>query len=249
MFEKVLTQFGLSQNESIIYETLLTEGESSVATICKKSKIHRRNVYDALQRLIEKGYVIESFTKRENLYRGVNPQKFHEHLKEKEEILNRALPHMLSLHDAKPLKNEVYVYKGAEGWKTYLRDIVNVGEDFYCIGGKGGWLDARTIDYFPQFIKGLKEQKVKMWHIFDAEVQTEFPEILKHVGEDYRFFPKEFSSHSSADIFGDRVAITSNLNTGEFSDDNFTLTVIVNQQVADAFRTWFKFIYEACPKN
>lgn len=248
MFESILQQFGLSKNESTIYECLLVEGESAVATICKKANIHRRNVYDALQRLIEKGYVLESFTKRENIYGAVPPEKFKEHLKEKEEILDRALPHMKSLYDQKPFSNEVYVFKGAEGWKNYLQDIVRVGEDFYCIGGKGGWLDKRTIDYFPNFIKGLQSQNIKMRHIFDVEVKTDCPEILEHVGKDYRFFPSQCSSHTSADIYGDRVAITSNLNAGHFTENDFTLTVIRNQQVADGFRTWFEFMYEICSK-
>lgn len=245
MFQQVFQQFGLSKNEAIIYEILLRDGESNVAEICKRSQIHRRNVYDSLRRLIDKGYVIESFTKRESLYRAMNPEKFREEIKEREAVLDRALPHMQSLYESKPTPNEVYLYQGTEGWKNYMRDILREGADFYCLGGKGGWMDDRTKDFFPKFIKGIRDNDIQMWHIFDHEVQEQGHGILQYVGENYKFFPPEFSTHSSWDIFGDRVAITSSLKTGEFEEDNFTIAVFVNPQVAEAFRTWFKFMWQS----
>ena len=51
MYEEILREVGLSLNESKIYETLLQLGEASVQTISLKSKVHRRNVYDSLNKL------------------------------------------------------------------------------------------------------------------------------------------------------------------------------------------------------
>jgi hypothetical protein len=48
------------------------------------------------------------------------------------------------------------------------------------------------------------------------------------------------------DVFGDHVNILSNGKIGGF-DEDFSFTVIVNPQIAEAFRTWFKFMWEACP--
>ncbi len=244
MFEPVLEQFGLAKNEALIYEVLLREGESSVAVISRKSSIHRRNVYDSLQRLMEKGLVFEAFSRNENLYRGVSPQKFEDMWGEKKQVLDRSMPHMMSLFESVPQQTELYEYRGMEGWKNYMRDILSTGKDFYCIGGKGGWLDPRVKDYLPIFLKGVEENQIKMHHLFDAEVEKECPEILKYVGDNYKFLPSQFSTQSSIDICGDRVLISSQLETGQFSADDFTLTVIINPQVADAFRTWFRFMWE-----
>ena len=245
MFEPILEQFGLAKNEAIIYEVLLKQGESSVATISRKSNVHRRNVYDSLQRLMEKGLVFEGISKHENLYRGVSPQKLQDLLEEKKIILDRSMPHMLSMFESNSQETQLYVYRGSEGWKNYFRDIVSVKEDFYCIGGKGAWLDARTESYFPIFLKGLEEANIQMHHLFDADIAEKIPEILKYVGPQYKFFPAEYSTQASVDIFGDRVAITSKVKSGGFTEDDFTLTVIINPQIADAFRTWFKFMWES----
>ena len=131
MYERIFEQFGLAKNEAIIYEICLREGELPVAEISRQSKIHRRNVYDALRRLIEKGVMFEIINQRENYYQAVDPNKFLEFVREKEERMQRVMPQLQKLYHDTPHKNEVYIYRGIEGWKNYMRDIIRVGEDFY----------------------------------------------------------------------------------------------------------------------
>lgn len=247
MYEAVFTQFDLAKNEAKIYEILLKFGERSVSFIANQSKVHRRNVYDSLDRLIEKGLVFEIIGGRENLYQAVHPEKFRELIAEKSNALERIMPKLESLYATNPAEEQVYIYRGPEGWKNYMQDIIRLGEDFYCIGAKGGWLDERVKNFFPQFAKEMERKKIECFHIFDQEVQTQCPEILDYIGENFRFFPCQYSTNVSVDIFGDRVNILSNLNPGGF-DEDFSFTVIVNPQIADAFRLWFKFMYDHAPK-
>ncbi|MCK5283905.1 MAG: hypothetical protein KAK00_10995, partial [Nanoarchaeota archaeon] len=94
MYEELLREIGLSPNESRVYEALLQIVESSVQAISLKSKVHRRNVYDSLSKLIEKGLVSEVFVKGEKNFKAINPTRLLELLKEKQERLNKALPDM-----------------------------------------------------------------------------------------------------------------------------------------------------------
>ena len=57
MIGSMLSELGLTQNEIKIYLALLDIGESLAGTIAENSGIHRRNVYDSLERLIKKGFV------------------------------------------------------------------------------------------------------------------------------------------------------------------------------------------------
>lgn len=57
----ILEGLGLSPNEAKIYETLVLRGESSVSDIAVAAKIHRRNAYDAIERLIDKGLCFQFF--------------------------------------------------------------------------------------------------------------------------------------------------------------------------------------------
>ena len=246
MYSEIFQQLGLAMNEAKIYETLLKEGESSVGNISVKSKVHRRNVYDSLHRLIEKGLVFEILQSNENRFKAVDPRKLMELIQEKEESLSRIMPDLEKLYKGTPHKEEVYVYRGHEGWKNYMRDMIRIGEDAYFIGAKGAWLDYRVRGFFPQFIKETKKKKMKFYHLFDNEVKAKFSHILPFVGKNYKFLPQEYSTPGAIDIFGDHVNILSGLQIGGFVEE-FAFTVIVNQQVADAFRIWFKFMWDFCP--
>ena len=85
MYEKILREIGLSQNEARVYEALLQLGGASVQEIAIKSKVHRRNVYDSLSKLMEKGLASEAFVKGEKNFNAVNPKRLLGLLKEKEE--------------------------------------------------------------------------------------------------------------------------------------------------------------------
>jgi len=242
MHEDVFTALGLSKNEAAIYETLVIHGESSVERISRKSKVYRRNVYDTLNRLMEKGLVFEILEGRQNRYQAVEPDKLMEIVQEKEQMLAEIMPVLKKQYSSIPHKQEVFVYRGPEGWKNYMRDILRTGKDFYSLGAKGAWLDPRVETFFKQFIKEAKKKNIKMHHLFDHEVKDKSPDILKHIGSEYKFLPKDCSAPATVDFFGDRVYIESDIKPGGFAED-FSITVIVNQQIADAFRSWFQLIW------
>jgi predicted DNA-binding transcriptional regulator len=246
MYEQLFETLSFSKNEAKIYETLLRHGELAVGSIAQRSRIHRRNVYDALNRLVERGLVYEVLEHRESWYQAVDPKKLLELLEEKQSALTRVLPELSKLYENVPHAQRVCIYRGVEGWKNYMRDILRVGQDFYCIGAKGAWMDQRVMNFFPRFIAEAGRRRINYFHLFDHEVRAMGHEIVKHVGKNYKFLPPGYSTPAAVDVFGPHVNILSNIHVGGM-DDEFWFTVIINQQVADAFRTWFRFMYDFCP--
>src|SRR3989344_2989798 len=92
MREEIFESIGLIPNEAKIYEALVEKGESSISDIAVAAKIHRRNAYDAIQRLINKGLCFQIFSTTENRYNAVDPDKLTEILAEKQEQLLSAIP-------------------------------------------------------------------------------------------------------------------------------------------------------------
>ena len=97
MHVEILSELGLTKNESKIYSTLLKKGESSIGSIATDAEINRRNVYDSIARLIEKGLIFEIRHQKENLYQAVDPRKLMERLKEKEVALEKVMPDFLKM--------------------------------------------------------------------------------------------------------------------------------------------------------
>ncbi|USN87390.1 MAG: TrmB family transcriptional regulator [Candidatus Nomurabacteria bacterium] len=248
-YQEILQTLGLAKNEAKIYETLIRRGNSSVSTISEKSGVHRRNVYDSLNRLMEKGLVIEVVDSKENIYQAVEPRKLQEILAEKTKQLEAALPSLDKLYFSTPSEYRVQTYRGKEGWKQYMRDILLVEKPFYSIAAQGAWLDERVTNFIPGFLTGLKKKKIKMYHLFDYEVKAASHPIIQHVGKHYKFLPKKYATTSGIDIFGDRVNIMHHQYLGQVGEvDEIMFTVIQNQNLADSFRTWFQYMWDFCPE-
>lgn len=247
MYIEIFQKLGLSKNEARIYESLLRHDELSVGEIAVKSQVNRRNVYDSMLRLLEKGLVFEILEGREARYQAVDPEKLRTLIQEKETMLLGVLPELNQLYAIKPHKEAVYVYRGIEGWRNYMRDILRLGEDFYCIGAKGAWWEPKLKHFMPQFQAEAKRKGIGYYHLFDHEVKQQNHEVLKHVGEHYKFLPEGYSTIGAIDCFGDRVNISSKLHIGGVAED-MTITVIVNPTIADSVRTWFQFMWDFCPE-
>ena len=245
MYEEILRDIGLSPNEARVYEALLKLGEASVQEISDKSKVHRRNVYDALKKLIEKGLSSEIFIKGEKHFKAINPSQLLELLKEKERKINKILPEMKEKFGRIEEKEEAYFYRGIEGFKNYLKDILNTKETVYFIGAKAFWLDDRLKHFLPHFERERKRLKIKFMHLFDYEVKEKKSEILKFVGKPYRFLPKKYSSLTAIDIFGPYVITFVGVKPGELAEDPL-MFVLKSRRLADGYRKFFQFMWDHC---
>jgi sugar-specific transcriptional regulator TrmB len=246
MIINVLQDLGLAKNEARIYETLLREGESGVATISSKAAINRRNVYDSLNRLIEKGLIFEIRAIAENRYQAVEPKKLTEILDEKLEDLYTVMPEMEKLYNKTPHQDEVFIYRGIEGWKNYLRDMLRIGKDNYTIGGTGAWLHPKMSSFMGRFLKEAEKQQITFHILFNHEVQEQSTTLTYLKNSEYKFLPKGYSTNTAIDIFGDHVVTLSGLTLGGF-DENMTSTIIVNPNIAESYRTWFKLMWDNLP--
>ncbi len=248
MYEELLRELGLSPNEAKVYEALLETGEASVQTISLKSKVHRRNVYDSLAKLSEKGLANEVFVKGEKRFKAMNPQRLLELLTEREEKVNKVLPEMKSRYELVEEQEEAYFYRGIEGFKNYLQSILESKETVYFIGAKAFWLDPRLQHYLRRFDKERRKHGIKFKHIVDYEVKEQKPEILKLVGKTYRFLPKKYSSPTAVDVFGDYVVTFVGVEPGALSKDpiQFVLKII---RLADGYRKYFQFIWDNCAED
>lgn len=246
MYNNVLESLGLTKNEAKIYLTLLKEGESAVGTISSKSRVHRRNVYDVLDRLIQRGLVFEIIRTKENIYKAVPPSKLKEILGLKQKSLEKIIPDLENLYKITSESEEVYIYRGIEGLKIYMQNILDIKQDVYTIGGVGIWDSDKIEDYFRQFKKEAKKLGIKFNTIYDFEVKKENRKILQSIDANYKILPEIYSTNAAIDIFGNHVVILTKLKSGEI-DEDYSFTVIINQRIADAFRTWFKLMWDLFP--
>ncbi|MDO8554394.1 MAG: helix-turn-helix domain-containing protein [Candidatus Micrarchaeota archaeon] len=244
--EDILREVGLSTNESKVYESLLGLEHAHIDLIAVRSKVHRRNIYDSIAKLVEKGLVTEVIIEGKKHYRAINPSRLMDIVAEKEKRLGKILPDLQSKFVTAVAKEQAYVYKGIRGFRNYMQDILDVGKDGYFIGAKGGWFDERLANYRIKFMQESKKKRLKHYHLFDYEMKEKMPYVLKQSEFFYKLLPKEYSTTSAIDVFGDYVVTFTGLNIGKL-DDDITQFVIVSKGLADAYRTWFRMIWDILP--
>ena len=243
MYESILSELGPSLNESKVYETLLSLGSSSIEHIALKSKVHRRNTYDVLGKLLEKGLISETFIHNRKEYRALPPSRLLDLVSEKEKQIQTIMPDLEKRFSSYEEEETAYMYKGINGFKQYLNDILEVGETVYFIGAKAFWLDPRLRNFLVKFDQERRRKGIKFMHIFDYEVKDQKPEILKLVGKPYKFFPKNYSSQTAVDIFGDRVVTFVGVETGQLDQEPVQF-VMKSKRLADGYKKFFQFMWD-----
>lgn len=245
MYQETLQELGLSPNEARIYEALVETGESSISQIAIAASVHRRNAYDAINRLIEKGLCFEIIGSRENHYNAVDPGKLLQLVEEKRDKVLVALPTLQKKFKARVATEEAYIYRGLEGQKIIWRDVLRIGQDSFFIGAKAGWFDPRIEASRIAFFKEAIRKKIKFVQLFDHEVQTQIPRFPKHFPGNlqYRFLPKEYSTNSGIHIFGNYVVTYTGLTVGKI-DEKVVFFVIRSKNLAESYRTWFWYMWK-----
>ncbi|MBI2079252.1 hypothetical protein HYT84_00685 [Candidatus Micrarchaeota archaeon] len=80
-------------------------------------------------------------------------------------------------------------------------------------------------------------------HIFDYEVKEQKPEILNLVGGPYKFLPKNYSSPTSVDIFGDRVVSFIGTRPGQLAEEPVQF-VMKSRALAEGYKKFFQFMWD-----
>lgn len=245
MFQNELQEIGMTKNEASIYEAILSIWEASVSEIAKKSNIHRRSIYDTLERLIEKWIIFPVFWLKENLYVAVEPQKLLEVIYEKEQALKKILPFLENIKNKKETKEAAFIYKWIEWYKNYMRDMTRIAEDTYFLWAKWNWMTPWvSFSLEENFKKALDSKWKKVQIIFDPRVKAR-KDILDTASWEYKFLPEWYETPWIVDVFWDHVVTFNSVWVWNFWE-TWSIFVLVNKELADSYRTWFRFIWDSC---
>ena len=146
MYKEILTQLGLTQNEAIIYEYLLKNGESSAGIIIKKTPLKRGVVYNTLADLVKKGLAAQKSKEKIAYFSPNHPDKLHDYLKNREEELKKAkntleanLPSIISNFNLVSNQPGIQYYEGLKGIQKVLDDsLLNNPEKLILTFSDGG---------------------------------------------------------------------------------------------------------------
>jgi sugar-specific transcriptional regulator TrmB len=232
--EEMLRKIGLTDNEIKVYMTLLRIKSGLAGEITKVSGIHRRSVYDAIERLIQKGLVSYAWEGKRKYFQAEKPDRILDIITNWEEEVKDSLPKLNAIYEGGFVKEQVITYRGKNGLKSVMDDQIEVGKDIYIYGAYGN-LDERLKYFFAQFEKRRIKKKIHVQLIFDENERSRWAGNLPLVNA--RFMPAGFSGPVTTEIYGDRVIILHWL-------ENPIIFMMKSQEVARAYRKYFDIIWK-----
>ncbi len=224
-----LEEIGLTKSEAKVYLALIDLGPSLAGLITRKTGIHRRNVYDAIEMLIQKGLV--SYIKENNkkIYSAVDPKRLLEIIKEKEAIIQSALPELESKFNFIQEKRETVFFRGKQALKSIFDDQIKEGKEVLVLGACPFAKDIIKY-YFQKYDLERKKKNIKVKALFTQETDYEMP-----LGE-VRYLPMSFDSPSATNIYGDKVVIIL------WTEEPFAI-LIHQKEIADSYRRYFDLLW------
>jgi sugar-specific transcriptional regulator TrmB len=234
--QDALKEIGLTDSETKVYLALLKNGSSLAGRISMATGIHRRNVYDITERLIQKGVVGYILKNNRRYFEAVNPEKFLDMLKEKENNLIENLPMLKDIYSGSKEKQETNFYKGVEGLKSVFQDQLedNERKEILILGASLSAFEILPF-YFKWYDKDRVKKRIRARIIASEKLGKKIP------FSEIRYLPQKYANPLAINIYKDKVAII-------LWKKSPISIVIKEKEVADSYRKYFEMTWRAAKK-
>lgn len=238
MNKELLRNIGLTDSEIEVYIDLLKHGESLASEIANRIKISRTYIYDAIQKLINKGFISYVIKNNRKYFKSLEAEKILEYLDDKKEELEKQkqdaeklISELKEFQKPREEKPIVEIFEGKEGLKTVLNDIVKTGKNAV------GWGHTTKVKkYLPDWFleKYLKEGDEKGIKV--KQLYTKGEKVLMSKRTEFKELPKEFSSPVTFGCYGDKIIIF-------FWSETPIVIRVINKEIANSFNNHFEFLW------
>lgn len=241
---EILRKIGLSDGEITVYSALLELGRAPINEIHAKTRIERRNIYDILNKLVDRGLISYVRENKKRYFQIAHPNKIIGYIEERKEDLDtvkreieKELPSFIKKFESKKSKISAEIYRGTEGIKAIWDDMLNYDTIFWI--GSGRYVPKKLPHFFANWNKKRINLEIKMFNLLRYEFKKEVkPFRLEHM----KFLPKEFSVNPTViGIYGHKVV---NFIFG----DTFFAFVIESKELAENYKSYHRFLWTKVAK-
>ena len=227
MKEEALRALGLTDKEIRVYLANLRLGASLVQNIAKTAGLNRTSCYDLFQSLEQKGFVSYTLKSGKRYYQATHPNKLHDLIKEKENLVKKALPELNSLFKTISRTPNVEVYTGKEGIKSIFEDVLRESKSLLCMCSNKDISNLYKY-YMPHFVERRKKKGIKVKLVLDRKPIDKDAE--------YKIVKNKFKTMMW--IYGDKIALIS-------PEEDKAIGIMINEKnFAQTFRLMFDIMWK-----
>ncbi|MFH1849593.1 MAG: helix-turn-helix domain-containing protein [archaeon] len=241
MIKEALKELGLTNNESEVYLKLLSVGSATANEIARISGLHRQAVYDALDRLLEKGFASYVVKNNKKCFQGISPEKILDYLKDKEEDFRSVLPQLARLTRLPKESTSVEVFKGKGVIRTVYRDII---KEFATRRGEVLLSGAEEKKFMEEDLIALKQHIGRLKKMGCRErilIRKGDRHLVEGSQTAYRCIGKESFNPTPMYVYNDTLTIII------WGNPNHAI-ITRNRNLADAYRKQFNLLWKIAGK-
>ncbi|MDO8428637.1 MAG: helix-turn-helix domain-containing protein [Candidatus Diapherotrites archaeon] len=248
MNSEFLERIGLTHTESLVYLALFKLGACKAYDIIRETNLHKSRVYDSLDRLLEKGLIGSVMHEQVKHFAVLDPEHLLDFVEERKKELDglrleakKKLPELVALRELDSQKPfaEAQVLFGVEGFKSMRRDLLKHSKGEHLMMGA----ISREPKVMPVFFNWFERERIR---------QKIFQRILLQKGYDkplpkkrlveFRSLPSEITVPAVINVYGDRVVNVL------WKKDYPLCFMLVNKDIADAYRSYFDLLWKTSSK-
>ena len=249
MNTEALRNIGLTENEIKIYLDLLKSGASTAYDIGKRTDIYRVHVYDKLEQLMNKGLVTHVYMGSKKFFQATNPSKIKQYLEDKmrelksqENSVNAILPELEAMTKLPRQDTFVEVFRGNEGLKYFLKDIIKTGNEVLITGIDDRKYQEALPIFMKQYFRDLKANKIIERVITTKRKGVFLFDKASAPTTRYRFLEATEFNPTNTFVYGDKVVIVT-------WGSPVTAVMIKNKNIATAYKDHFEHLWKLASKR
>ena len=235
--KETLLDLGMTKNEVEIYLVLLQNGSLSVNIIGEKAGLHRQVCYDALERLLEKGFVSYVQQNKKKYFQALEPQKAIDFLDKKRESMLAILPELNKMATLPRETTAVEVVKGKNILRVILSDVIKTlrenGGELMMLGVEESKFVEEDRVIIQQYIRDLKRFNLKEKLIAAKGAKT----YLEGEQSEYRLIDAKYFNPNPLYIYGGKVVQV------VWSNPNYAV-IINSHEIYDSYKKHFEMLWE-----
>ena len=249
---EVLRSLGITDAEITTYLTLLKKGDLLASQVSELTKIHRTNVYDILEKLIQKGLVGFQIIEKKKYFRAADPKHitvyFEEqlfNLKNRRSDVDGLIKDLQEIQETPKKMQDVEVFTGKNGLKVFLEEFAKDASfhDAFSFVSSSGKVFETLEFYFPHYIRRVMKLRLK-GRILAQRSIVKHKLFFRPLGLRMRWLPETYEPSSTFVVMNDKLGIY-NILEGE---DPFII-MIRSESIAQAYKDQFDLMWKSASKK
>jgi sugar-specific transcriptional regulator TrmB len=226
---------------------LIINGSSKIGDISRRIGMHRGTVYNSLNKLIHKNFIVQSKEEKTTHYLPSNPDVFLDLLNNEKEKIEKKIDDVKIIREQIDKISKIPINRpkismgfGGIAYLEHFLTMFRICKDKkieYCWMGNGLGNTSKLIgeSNYLKIINTKKQMKIKFRSIMNINAK---PEKHKYYKPGDRYLPGEYDLSAYTWIYDNRVVIVS------FESKPISVITIEDETIAKTYKNYFELLYK-----